>query len=258
MTFEEFSPAAIACAIGWMAAGADRQLRDTYFTRWAVAALVEERYTFEFLAEFENEIRRRYQAIGLPDLAPNLATFVAHNKAAALRNALREYRPSETVPSGTLEHKAQEPRCMLTSAPTGGGSATSAPPAIVSRPGDAARAAGRPLYADECVVCRQDPCACRRRRTPMKDGDLVTVNAGPASYREMRPLGTVTRVWCLRKLGTGHRGQSYAQVDWNWPNAIGATLLVGRRTKHFPENLSAVPKTLDSDGAEPGGPTLAK
>jgi hypothetical protein len=160
MKFEEFTPAAIACAIGWMAAGADRQLRDTYFTRWAVAMLVEERFTFEFLMDFEGEIRRRYTSIGLPHLAPSLATFVAHNQDAALRNALRDYRPGETVPSGALEHKAQEPRRMLTSAPTGGGSATSAPPAIVSRPGDNARAAGRPLYADECPECRQDPCAC--------------------------------------------------------------------------------------------------
>ena len=115
MTFEEFSPAAIACAIGWMAYGADRTLGGDYFTRWAVAALVEEKFTFEFLTDFEAEIRRRFEAVGLFNIPPSLAGFVRYNAALA----------------------------------------------IVSRPGDNARAAGRPLYPDECPECRQDPCACR-------------------------------------------------------------------------------------------------
>lgn len=93
MTFEEFSPAAIACAIGWMAAGADRQLRGDYFARWATALLVDgnpKKFTFEMLTDFENEIRRRYESIGLAHLAPNLAAFVAHNAALKAGRAIQQ------------------------------------------------------------------------------------------------------------------------------------------------------------------------
>lgn len=91
MIFEEFSPAAIACAIGWMAAGADRQLRGDYFARWATALLVDDnptKFTFEQLTDFENEIRRRYDSAGLAHLAPNLAAFVAHNAALQARRRI--------------------------------------------------------------------------------------------------------------------------------------------------------------------------
>lgn len=80
----------------------------------------------------------------------------------------------------------------------------------------------------------------------------MTPSNGPEAYREMRPAGTVMRVWCRRKPGSGHRGQSYAQVDWKWNLPAGARLIVGRRTKHFPENLSAVPKPLESDDTKTG------
>jgi hypothetical protein len=84
----------------------------------------------------------------------------------------------------------------------------------------------------------------------MRDGDLVTPNNGPGPYRDARPVGIVMRVWCRRKPGSGHRGQSYAQVDWKW--AMPGRVIVGRRTKHFPENLSTVPKPLDSEARKKG------
>lgn len=70
--FEEFSPAAIACAIGWMAAISDSRLGGTYFVRWATALLVDnnpKKFTFEMLTDFENEIRKQHHHIGLAHLA---------------------------------------------------------------------------------------------------------------------------------------------------------------------------------------------
>jgi hypothetical protein len=92
----------------------------------------------------------------------------------------------------------------------------------------------------------------------MKDGDLVTPNNGPPEYRRARPVGIVLRVWCTRKLGSGQRGQSYATVDWKWDFPGSEYLVVGGRTKHFPENLSSVPQSLDSEVAESSGAHRSK
>ena len=114
MIFEEFSPAAIACAIGWMAAGADRQLRGDYFARWATALLVDDnptKFTFEQLTDFENGVRRRdRRGISQP--------HVLRSGAATSRQAWRTWRPTWPNSSRTMNtYEPGTPRSQPTPQP---------------------------------------------------------------------------------------------------------------------------------------------
>jgi hypothetical protein len=120
---EEFSQAAIACAMGWMAAGADSQLGGDYFARWATALLVDGN-------------PKKFTFEQLTDFENEIRSRYTSAGLAHLAPSLAAF----------IAHNSELKALRL-----------------APRPGDNARAADRPLYADECPECRQDPCVCRRR-----------------------------------------------------------------------------------------------
>lgn len=80
---DQFSEAAIACAVGWIAGRADSVVGEKLFVPRAIAALYENQgLSFKTLSELEALIRDEFIRRGIPN-PPNLQMFLSRSIRAA-------------------------------------------------------------------------------------------------------------------------------------------------------------------------------